>query len=183
MLVVGVCSLALMGGVAFYVATLPKETPLTKKDVVQDRKPTDDVKVYSPRYDKGELKLDPGTVKPPEKADPKVFAVNSYLKNLGFVPKGAALKSCVVKDGQATLDFNSAFETTYGTEDEQTVVKGLMTTMAQFSDVHTVLMTVEGKPLETLGNIDLTQPLPVPVPEKGDASPQGVPPPDHTSRR
>lgn len=164
------------------MATLPKELPASKKAVVDEPSRREDVKVYRPRYEKGELKLDPGTVKPPEKTDPKVFAVNSYLKNLGFIPKGAALKTCTVKDGLATLDFNAEFETTYGTEDEQTVVKGLMTTMAQFSDVHAVKMTVEGKPLETLGNIDLTQPLPVPVPEKSGGGPEGVPPPDGTSR-
>ncbi len=179
----GVCSLALLCGVGYYVANLPKESGTATKTVRDQTPSRKDVKVYTPRYDKGELKLDPGTVKPPETADPRVFAVNAYLANLGFVPKGSALKTCIVKDGLATLDFNSAFETTYGTEDEQTVVKGLMTTMAQFPEIHSVLITVEGKSIETLGNIDLTQPLPVPVPEKGDAPPQGVPPPDNTSRR
>ena len=158
-LVVGILGLALVGTLAAYIVNSPGrvvDEPAQSRGA-SNSKPAD-VKVYTPSYEKGELKLKSTSTKPVEKQDPHVLAVNSFLEQLKMVPKDARLLSCKVSEGTATLDFSPAFETTYGTEDEQTVLKGVLTTMGQFDDVKGVRFTVAGRGLETLGNVDLTQP-------------------------
>jgi len=96
--------------------------------------------------------------RPASADDPMVFAVNNYLDKLPMVKKEARARKCTVSNGIANLDFTPEFETTYGTEDEQTILKGLLTVMAQFPDVKQVKFTVGGRTLDSLGNVDLTTP-------------------------
>ncbi|MBS1721381.1 MAG: GerMN domain-containing protein [Armatimonadetes bacterium] len=162
---VALCCFAALGGLAYYVVNSPGRTVPTIPTTSPSEHAPRDVKVYTPTYDKGDLKLHPNPAKSPEKQDPRVFAVNDYLGRLSMVPKGARLVTCQISGDTATLDFSKEFDTTYGTEDEQTIVKGILTTMAQFPEVKLVRFTVAGQTLETLGNIDLTTPQPV-LPEQ-----------------
>lgn len=66
-----------------------------------------------------------------------------------------------VKDGIATLSFNPAFESGYGTDDERTMIEGLQRTMGQFTDVQKIEIVVDGKNIESLGNIEISEPLDV----------------------
>lgn len=158
-LYVAVCGLAVVGGLGYYIVNSPGRTvPETKPLVQVPQRKTDQAKVYNPSYDRGDLKLKPTLVKVDEKQDPRVFVVNEFLAHLKMVPSGAKLKTCRIESGIATLDFAAPFETSYGTEDEQTVLKGILTTMGQFEDVKQVRFTVEGRTLESLGNVDLTAP-------------------------
>lgn len=158
-LVIGVIGVVAVSGLGYYVAQAPRPAQQTETHAAekQDKKPAD-VKVLTPKYDKGDLKLDSKKVTVTPGEDPKVQAVNGYLAQLTMLPKGAVLKACQISDGVATLDFSNEFETTYGTEDEQTILKGILTTMGQFPEVKQVKLTVGGRTLETLGNVDLTLP-------------------------
>ncbi len=169
-LFVALCGLALVAGLGTYIMNSPGRTVLKPAPPAAQEQRSGDVKVYTPHYDpKGNLSLKPGLAHATTKEDPRVFAVNQYLAQLSMVPKDARAKACTVRSGVATIDFTSSFDTTYGTEDEQTILKGILTAMSQFPEVRRVLFTVDGKPLSSIGNVDLTDPQPV-IPETQTSS-------------
>lgn len=93
--------------------------------------------------------------------DPVLTAVNAFLKNTPVIPKSAEAKSVTLKDGVATVNFNKAFIKSYGTDDESTVVNGLLAALGQFKGIEKVSFTVEGQPIDTLGSSDLSAPVAV----------------------
>lgn len=169
--------MALAAGIGVAVikssGSAPSQSPPVALDKPQEQ--PKEVKTYTPHYEGNDLKLHPGITKPAPDQDARVFAVNEYLTGLKVVPKAARATKCEIKDGVATIDFTPEFETTYGTEDEQTILKGLLTTMAQFKGVEKVRFTVQGHTLETLGNVDLTEPQPV-MQEEAPSSPSKASP-------
>lgn len=164
--VLGVCA-ALVGGLTYYVAAGPgRQVPdeLKRPDKAEQDKggPTEGVTVLKPKFEKdGSLGFDKRTHTPSPGQDPMVAAVNEYLKGVPAVPKDAQLLSAKVEGGIAMLNFNTAFASGYGTEDEQAIVNGVLASMAQFPGVSQVQFMVDGKPLDSLGNIDLSGPQPV----------------------
>ena len=170
-LYIGIICMAFAAGIGTYIVQSPGRNVREEVKSSVETKPdnSSEVKVYSPRYEGDKLKLDPGIQHTIKDEDPKVFAINAFLKTLKVVPKDAVAKTCIVANGTATIDFSPAFETSYGTEDEQTILKGIMTTMSQFKGVKFVKMTVGGKTLESIGNVDLTEPQPV-LPESETTS-------------
>ncbi len=94
----------------------------------------------------------------PPNDDPVIFAVNKYLDSVPAVPKSARALTCEVKSGIAHINFSDSFARTYGADDETTIVNGILATMKQFKEVDAVQFEVSGKPLETLGNSDLSSP-------------------------
>lgn len=79
------------------------------------------------------------------------------------IPKGTELLGAEVKDGLAKVDFSREFidNFTGGSEGEALIIAVILRTMAQFDEVKKVQILVEGKPLDTLGHADLSQPLDV----------------------
>lgn len=128
-------------------------------DVVPDRE-RDKVTTLKPRVEDTDLKFDATKVTPPAGVDPKVFVVNEYLKYIDAAP-GAKANSVTVRDGIATVDFNSELQAGMSSMDEGTVVNGILAALGTFKDVEAVQFTVNGQPIETLGHIDLTEPQPV----------------------
>lgn len=123
--------------------------------------PEGTVNAPTARYEGDDLVFDQRPVKPQAGQDRMLFAVNEYLGGLAFVRKEARVKSIKVNDRIATLDFTEAIYGGYGSEDEQTLVKGILETMSQFKDIGWVKFTVGGEPLDSLGHLDLTDPQPV----------------------
>jgi hypothetical protein len=155
-----VCAVVAVG-VAAYVKLAPADT--VPKDVDAEIRPGGGgVKLLTPYYnDDGGLKYRIEEVNVPKDTDPYVYAVNKYLDLVSSVPEGAVLKSVKIENTIAVLDFSAEFETSYSTFDESTIVNGILTTMGQFPEVSYVKFMVEGKRLETLGNLDLIDPLEV----------------------
>ena len=120
-----------------------------------------EITLFMPTFEDGALEFDTtkGTV--PAGADPRVYAINLYLRSLDAVPMDAEALSCTIEDGVATLDFNEEFRQTYGTEDEMILYNGLLKVMGQFDEVASVIFLAEGEPIDTLGNQDLTGSHPV----------------------
>lgn len=141
-----------LGALIGYVRSAGVEIPASMRRQTQ----TPAVKVYTPRYEGSDLRFSSTTVKTPPDTDRIVFAVNKFLEASKVVPQGARARSASLAAGKLVLDFDPQFDQTYGTEDEQTLVKGILTAVGQFDEVASVQLTVGGKPLETLGNIDLT---------------------------
>lgn len=124
----------------------------------QPAAPSSRVRVFSPTYRGGELVFREEWAAVPAGEDAKVFAVNRYLQSAKVTEPGARALSCRVERGTAWLDFSTPFGQTTGTEDEGIIVNGILKTMGQFPEVESVQLLVDGKPLETLGNLDLSQP-------------------------
>ena len=108
-------------------------------------------------FTQGDIKIPPGV-------DARVYLVNDYLGQLhgkGLGNSDAKALGVDIRNGTAYLDMNRAFEETYGTMDEGTVLNGILTVLGQFPEINEVQFEIDGKPMETTGNIDLTQPQPV----------------------
>lgn len=150
----------------------PQDLDITIKPKANDLR----VRVLSPHYQGGELSFIATETDVPKGEDPHVFAVNEYLSKVKAVPQDGRLKSCQVSNGVATADFTPALQSGYGTEDEQTVVNGILAAFGAFDDVKYVRFLVDGQPIDTLGNIELKDPQPVLHPDSL-ASPTDKPKP------
>jgi hypothetical protein len=154
-----VCAVVAVG-VAAYVKLAPADT-VPKVVDTEIRPDGGGVKLLTPYYADDVLKFRIEEVNVPTETDPHVYAVNRYLDLVPVVPEGAVLKSVTVENTIAVLDFSAEFASSYSTFDESTIVNGILTTMGQFPEVAYVKFMVEGKRLETLGNLDLIDPLEV----------------------
>ncbi len=123
--------------------------------------PQTSVNVLTPHYVEEELKFDKTAGKVEPGQDKAVYVVNSYLAHAGITPKDAKLVSCTIEGGVAKLNFSRAFRQTYGTEDEHTLIEGILVSLGQFPEIHSAQFLVEGKAIDSLGNIDLSDPQPV----------------------
>lgn len=116
-----------------------------------------EVKGFTPHFsDSGDLTFSSKPLEVPPGEDPRVYAVNTYLKETKIAPAEAKLLSIDVHDGVATLSFNKAFFDGYGTDDERALVQGLQKTLGQFKEIQSLDIRNEGEKVESLGNIELS---------------------------
>lgn len=161
-------------GLVAYVKFAPADSVPKETVIKEETEPGGGVRLMTPYYKDNELAFRSESVEVPPGIDKYVFAINRYLRSVEAVPKEANLIACVIKDGTATLNFNTSFRTSYGTDDESTLINGVLAVMGQFEDVNFVKFTVEGKNLESLGNLDLIDPqsvLRLPVPAAKQVTP------------
>lgn len=120
------------------------------------------IKVVIPKYnDKGDLSFSNSIATVPDKENRYLFAINAFLKAAKVTEPKAKAISAVVRGKVLFIEFNEAFATGYGTEDEETLVNGVCRSAGQFSEVNQVQFMFNGKPLETLGSVELSSPLSV----------------------
>jgi|SRR5579885_348095 len=163
MLIVSIVGGALIGA---YVMSTPDAlhvpADLRRQDQVAAKTQDQHGKRFIPSADQhGQLKLDGRVVTIPKGEDPHVYLVNQYLDDLhakGLGKKDARLLGVDVRGGTAYADFNQSFDETYGTSDEGNVLNGILTTFGQFPEIDRVQFEIDGKPMETTGNVDLSQP-------------------------
>ena len=141
--------------------TQEKEKPaaLTPKEM--------QVNVYYPRNDGTGLIAVTRTVNI-EKDDKYTAALKSLLtgtKEKGqtnVIPKKAQLRSVMVKDGVATVDFSKELEQNFsgGSTGEEMLIGSIVNTLTDFPEVQKVQILIEGASVETLsGHMDLSEPL------------------------
>lgn len=106
----------------------------------------------------------------PSETDPKVEAVNQFLRGAKFEESGARLMSVDVDDdGVANLHFSAGFDSGQGSMDEAALIYGLRAVLGQFEDVRSVRFFVEGRQIQELGHIEVGESAPViPVSRWGD---------------
>jgi hypothetical protein len=119
------------------------------------------VELVTPTREGTELKLGKHRSDVPEGEDGRIFAINHFLRESKIVPDNARAIGIQVKDGVALVDVSPSFNQTYGSFDEEALLKGICATLAQFKGIEKVQFFVDGKSVETLGNVDLTEPIPV----------------------
>lgn len=76
-------------------------------------------------------------------------------------PAGTRLRGVKLEGGVATVDFSQELVRNFGggSAGELMLVYSLVNSLTQLPGVHAVRLSVEGKPLETLGHLDLTEPV------------------------
>ena len=125
------------------------------------------VNVYYPRSDGTGLVAVRRTIST-EKDDKYTAAMKSLLtgtKEKGqtnVFPKKAKLRSVVVKDGIATVDFSKELQTNFsgGSTGEEMLIGSIVNTLTDFPEVQKVSILIDGSAVETLsGHMDLSEPL------------------------
>ncbi len=125
------------------------------------------VNVYYPRSDGTGLVAVRRTVST-ENDDKYTAAMKSLLtgtKEKGqtnVFPKKAKLRSVVVKDGIATVDFSKELQTNFsgGSTGEEMLIGSIVNTLTDFPEVQKVSILIDGSAVETLsGHMDLSEPL------------------------
>ncbi|HCD99804.1 MAG TPA: hypothetical protein DER07_02040 [Armatimonadetes bacterium] len=158
-----VVGLAVLAAIAAYVqlapATKVPEAIRRTESSGQATQPPKEVRVLTPRYEDGNLRFESKPIRPERGEDPMLAAINGFLAEAKVAPPEAKCRSARREGDLVVLDFSAAFGQTYGAEDEQTLLGGIAKTLAQFPGVKRFRITVEGRPIETLGNIELTDPL------------------------
>lgn len=109
----------------------------------------------------GDLKYEKTEITIPQGADRYITVINAYLKECKIAPAGAQAVSTELNGKTLTVKFNKEFDQTYGSDDERTLVQGILASIGQFPEVNFVQFTIEGTPMESMGHLDLSEPLPV----------------------
>lgn len=155
------------GGADKVPPELKRVESLQKKDVPAGKNEPEPpvekttVELFTPSRDSEELKFTKHRSDVPEGEDARLFALNHFLQASKIADPKAKVVGIQVKDGVALIDASPEFNQTYGTFDEEAILKGISATLAQFNDIEKVQFFVEGKPVTTLGNVDLTEPISV----------------------
>jgi hypothetical protein len=117
--------------------------------------------VYTPKMDGGKLVFTRSSVQVPDDEDAKVYVVNRFLDNARLTDPGVRLISIKISDGVADLHFTPETDRTFGTDDESTLLNGILTSLGQFTDVKSAMFYAGDKRIDSFGNVDLTTPQPV----------------------
>lgn len=159
------------GALTYYVVNRPPSVnPLTGETTSSaSRQATADepvrresVESHSPSYAGGEFSTRTESTRVPAGQDPVVFAANNYLDKLKNVPKNVDITSVKIKDKIATVNFNKEMQgVSFGSEDEQIFVEGLLKVLGQFPEISNVLFTIDGRRIETFGHFEVIDPVPV----------------------
>jgi len=173
--VVAVMLLTLLGagGVAAYVKMSPQAAHVSQgpaqagPDLTIQSQPPHEADIAPTKSDgllvpaivQNDIKLDKPVGEAPQGVRPEVFLVNQTLASLQV--QGAQALGIEVKDRIAMVSFNPGIEKGYGSMEEGYLIKALQMALGQFKDIDKFQIVVEGKTVDSLGNIDLTTPVEV----------------------
>jgi len=122
------------------------------------------VKVYRVVIENNQPKLRAIEKEVPAGENPAEIALRHLIEegdNAGLanpIPRGTRLLGLEIKDGLATVNLSREFSDNFsgGSEGEGLVVGVILRTLGQFPEIERVRLLVEGRPLETLGHLDLS---------------------------
>lgn len=157
-------------GLGAYLATNhrtpepPAPAPEVKAPVVEG--PTKTVKVYQVEVKNNQAKLRSSEKEIPAAGDPVEAALRKLFEQgdngtlANPIPKGTKLLGLKVKKGLATVNLSHEFKDNFtgGSEEEGLTMGAILRTLAQFPKVKRAQFLVEGKPLDSLGHLDLSGP-------------------------
>lgn len=99
---------------------------------------------------------------------PAVFAANEALR-AAHVIEARAL-GVDLQNGVALIDFNSAIRDGVGSEQEASFIEAMQRALGQIPTIQKFLITVEGKPIDSLGHFEISTPIDVIRPDQASAS-------------
>ncbi|AIE87036.1 GerMN domain-containing protein [Fimbriimonas ginsengisoli] len=148
-------------------------------DVKVDSHTDPDLKV--PAVQGNDVKLAHSAGKVPDGVKPMVFLANATLESLK-IEKAKAL-GVEIKDRNALVDFNPELEKGYGSTEEGQLIKALQMALGQFPDIDTFQIVIDGKTIDSLGQIDLSEPISVIRPDGTEAKPPSTKPDEDPASR
>jgi len=122
-----------------------------------------------------DVSLDKLAGKTPSGVKPMVFVATETLKQLKI--QGAKAIGVDIKDRNALVDFNPALDKGYGSMEEGQLIKSLQWALGQFPEIDTFQIVIDGEVKKSLGQLDLTDPIPVTRPDGRSAVPETSPTP------
>lgn len=162
---------ALVAGVFAYVKVTPmndgkkpdqthETRPAVDDQDIENTKPIKEttVKVQKPTYEGDELQLHESTTKVHAGQNRYLAAINGFLGSSGHAGKANSAK---VEGDVLVVDLSKEYNEGLSSEDETTLVNGIIATAKQFPKVNKVRFLVNGEPVDTFGHLDLTQDMPV----------------------
>jgi hypothetical protein len=176
LLIVALCGVAIVGSLAAYVKLTPAdrvpenqrraETPAKPRvepniDVSVQKASEGRVYVFEPHFDGNDLKFNTRIVDVPSDTPPEVFALTSFLEASRIPDPNTRVLGVDVRAGLAAVSFNSAFAGGYGTTDEQVLIEGIRRVLGQFPAINEFELYIDGTKMETLGSVELNEPMPV----------------------
>lgn len=140
----------------------PEPAPVVKAPAV----PTKTIKVYQIEVKNNQAKLRSTEAQVPAGGSPIKASLQKLIeqgegKDLSNpIPKGTRLLGFKLKKGLATVNLSREFRDNFtgGSEEEGLTIGAILQTLAQFPEVKQVEFLVEGKPLDTLGHLELSGP-------------------------
>ncbi len=88
-------------------------------------------------------------------------ALNGILDGMPNIPAGADVASVKVNGGLAMVDFTPEIQKGYGSSEESELINGLLKGLAEFDQIQRAQFSVQGQPLESLGHLELLEPVDV----------------------
>ncbi|MCC7434199.1 MAG: GerMN domain-containing protein [Methanoregulaceae archaeon] len=176
LLIVALCGAAIVGSLAAYVKLTPAdrvpedqrrvEAPAKPRiepqiDVSVEKAPEGRVYVFEPFFDGNDLKFNTRMVDVPKGTSPETYALGAFLEASRIPAPEARVLGVDVRNGLAAVSFNSAFAGGYGSSDEQVLIEGIRRSLGQFPAINELELYIDGTKMETLGSVELSEPLPV----------------------
>lgn len=174
LLIVTLSAVAIVGSLAAYVKFAPADRVPDdqRRPAVSNIKPPapnvdvsvrnrTQVLVFTPVYEGTSLRFTSITRPVPDNTKPEVFAVQAFLNMSKVTDADVRVLDVDVRNGLATISLNGAFAAGYGTDDESVLLAGISRALGQFPAIEKVEFYVDGVKLDTLGHIELVEPLPV----------------------
>jgi len=141
------------------------QTPTAGPDPIRKNDSTK-VSGYKAGYRNDQFKAEPTSVQVKTDETPLVAAVTEMLDQDKLFQKKVKLLNATLQGNTATLSFSKELRGGYSTDEEEALLKTLLTTCGQFPRIAKVRILVEGQPVDTLSSVDLSEPLDVIRPER-----------------
>jgi hypothetical protein len=77
------------------------------------------------------------------------------------IPAEADVASVKVNGGLAMVDFTPEIQKGYGSGEESELINSLLKGLAEFDQIQRAQFSVQGQPLESLGHLELLEPVDV----------------------
>lgn len=160
--------LAACVGFGIYLAVSRPPAPISPptKPHAEAVKPLEKVKVYRVAVENNrpvlratETDVQPGEV-PAEAALRQLVEQGDQSDLANPMPKGTRLLGLKIVNGLATVNLSREFRDNFsgGSEDEGATIGAILRTLGQFKEIKKVQFLVEGKPIDTLGHLDISGP-------------------------
>lgn len=137
---------------------LPEHQSASKSNQVKEN----EVSVPQPEYDKeGNRTFNKVNREVPKGQDKYVFAINTYLESTKITSNDARVEKAELNGDTLTVTFSPAIMGGYGSEDESTLINGILLTAGQFEEVHKVVFKIGDQEIDSLGHVEIMNPMPV----------------------
>ena len=125
------------------------------------------VNIYMIGVDGDQLVLRPLEITIDASDEPVEAAMNAFVEqqdtsDLGNpIPEEARIENVTVDGDMATIDFSIEFVDGFagGSEEETLLIQAIAKTVGQFDHINKIMLKADGKPVNTLGHLDISEPI------------------------